>query len=324
MIGKVQHLTNNAYGFPKGQTRRVKPVALACVHITGNETTAGMADLHAAAQGERNYANRSGSDGPSSHDYVARDGWAIEAIDWRKYAAWSNGDVSDPNTANPGIRRVLALRSKGYNANEGYWLEFENVGHGPSGRPITDAQRTHCAQRIAAAAKHSGLPVNRETVHGHWEINGVDRQRCPCPPAQHESFLQDVITQANALLAPEEENVSFAIQYAHIKIANAAGAHVHSAPNIANKLPTVLGAGSVWRKLGGVVGWQAIEVGYGVPPKPTLMWVKSSDVVFDPLPLTVIDGTCPVADCSVCEQELAVANGRIHKAILDLGGTPTA
>lgn len=191
-----QLLTNGAYGFPKGQPRRVTPVALACCHITGNSRTAVYTDLHAAAQAERNYANRVGSNGPSSTLYIARDGWGIEAIDATKHAAWSNGDVSSPNTANPGIRRVLALRAKGYNANEAYWEEFECVGYG-SAYPITQAQVDTMGVRIAARSKASGLPINRETVHGHWEINGVDRQNCPHP--DHERFLDRVIAAARAV-----------------------------------------------------------------------------------------------------------------------------
>ena len=127
--GGLSPLTNTAYGFPRGKTRRIKPVALACIHITGNSHTAAYTDLHAAARAERNYANRSGSNGPSATHYIARDGWTLEAIDWRRYAAWSNGDVNSPHTTNAGIRRVLVLRAKGYNANEAYWLETENVGY---------------------------------------------------------------------------------------------------------------------------------------------------------------------------------------------------
>ncbi|MBI2776806.1 MAG: N-acetylmuramoyl-L-alanine amidase [Chloroflexi bacterium] len=124
-------LTNKAYGYPtRGASRRIKAPILACIHITGNRHTAANPDRHQAARDERNYANRPGSNGPSAHYYVARDGWAIEAIDPAKYAAWSNGDVASPNTANAGIAKVLALRTKGYNANEAYWLEFECVGYG--------------------------------------------------------------------------------------------------------------------------------------------------------------------------------------------------
>lgn len=196
-------LTNKAYGFPtRGAPRRVAPIALACLHITGNSATASMTDLHAAARAERNYANRADSQGPSAHFYIARDGWALRAIDPVKFAAWSNGDVNEPHRANPGIVDVLELRAKGYNANEAYVLEIENVGHGPSGHPVTAEQRQSCAELIAAHAKRTGLPVSRATVHGHWEINGVDRLSCPCPVTRHEAFLGDVIDRARAILAP--------------------------------------------------------------------------------------------------------------------------
>ena len=194
--------TNKAYGYrTRGASRRIKPPILACIHITGNRRTAGNPDRHQAARDERTYANRPGSNGPSAHYYVARDGWAIEAIDPARHAAWSNGDVASPNTANAGIGKVLALRAKGYNANEAYWLEFECVGYS-STYPITKTQRQFCAARIAAMAKAAGLPVNRATVHGHNDLNSVNRASCPCPRASREAFLADVIARANAILRP--------------------------------------------------------------------------------------------------------------------------
>jgi hypothetical protein len=96
---------------------------------------------------------------------------------------------------------VLALPAKGYNANEAYWLEFECVGYG-SAYPITAAQKLFCAERIAAMAKATGLPVNRTTVHGHSDLDSVDRSSCPCPKATREAFLGDVIARANAILHP--------------------------------------------------------------------------------------------------------------------------
>lgn len=192
-------LTNSAYGFPRGRVRRVRPVALACIHITGNSRTANNPNYHEAAHDERDYANRRASLGPSAHDYIARDGYIVQAIDRRYYAAWSNGDVESPNTRNVGIRRVLALRAKGYNANEGYWYEAECVGYGTS-KPITIKQRNALAYRIAQDAKRSALPINRETVHGHWEINGVDRRNCPISYSAREAFLADIIVRARVHL----------------------------------------------------------------------------------------------------------------------------
>lgn len=201
-----QLLTNEAYGIPRGRPRRIAPVALAMIHITGNRNTAANPDARAACQGERNYANRADSNGPSAHLYIARDGWGIEAVDADRYAAWSNGDVNAPNTANPGIRRVLAMRAKGYNANEGYWEEYEAVGFGIEW-PITAAQKDTIARRIATRSSSSGLPIDRETVHGHWEINGVDRRNCPVSYARREAFLADVIGRARAFATTKEDIV---------------------------------------------------------------------------------------------------------------------
>lgn len=197
-------LTNQAYGFPRGKERRVEPVALAVIHITGNSKTAAYADLHRAAIDERAYANRAGSDGPSSHYYVARDGWAIEAIDPVRFAAWSNGDVMSPHYANPGIVDVLRMQAAGFNANEAYWLEFECVGYSTT-YPITAAQKDLVAEVIASHAQRTGMAISRRTVHGHWEINGINRRNCPAPYAQRETFLADVIERAKALLGAEED-----------------------------------------------------------------------------------------------------------------------
>ena len=87
-------LTNRAYGYPtRGARRRRKPTILACLHQTANAT--------ATAIGERNYANRAGSFGPSATAYIDRDGTIVRAIDPVAYAAWSQGDVASPNTKNP-------------------------------------------------------------------------------------------------------------------------------------------------------------------------------------------------------------------------------
>jgi LysM repeat protein len=44
--------------------------------------------------------------------------------------------------------------------------------------------------------------VNRATVHGHSDLNSVNRASCPCPKASREAFLGDVIARANAILRP--------------------------------------------------------------------------------------------------------------------------
>ena len=173
-----KRLTNEAFGFPRGKRRRVAPIALACIHITGNNRTSKMdeEDPGSGNAAEFKFANRADSGGPSAHLYVARDGSAIAAIPG-SFAAWSNGDVNEPRISNAGIAKVVAFRAKGYNANEAYWEEIECVGG--SDFPITDAQIETCARRIARRSALSGIAINRNTVHGHFQLNGVDRPSDP-------------------------------------------------------------------------------------------------------------------------------------------------
>jgi hypothetical protein len=187
----LKPLTNAAYGFPtRGHLRRVVPTFIACIHITGNGRVAANRDLHAAALSERSYANRAASPGPSAHEYTSRDarGWLVQAIDWKRFAAWSNGDVSRPNLANPLIAAGIAAKRRGYNLNEFFAVEVENVGYG-STWPLMRAQLDADAYVFAQAARKWHLPINRTTIIGHWEINGVDRQGCPCSPALHNTML---------------------------------------------------------------------------------------------------------------------------------------
>lgn len=196
----LRPLTNKAYGFPtRGAVRRVKPSVLAVIHCTGNKDN----QSDTAALAERNYANRPNSPGPSAHYYVNHDGSAIKAIDPIKFAAWSNGIPRSPNTNNAGVKRLMALRAAGKNINEGCALEIENVANPATGVLMTIAQMKTCAQLIAAESKRLGIPVNRTTVLGHFDIDSVERSNCPTKPADHNRVIDGIINAANAILTPE-------------------------------------------------------------------------------------------------------------------------
>ena len=183
-------LTNKAYGYPtRGARRRRKPTILACLHQTAN--------AKASAMQERNYANRAGSSGPSATSYIDRDGTVIRAIDPVKYAAWSQGDVAHPNTKLPTITAAVA---SGVNMNEWVHESIECSGAGPE--PYADAQFESVAQLVAAASKALGIPINRNTVVVHADINRVSRRSDPSPPATREARLKRVIARANAILRP--------------------------------------------------------------------------------------------------------------------------
>lgn len=186
-------LTNSAYGYPsRGNGRRIKPLLLACIHITGNSNNLG----ENAATNERNYANRADSPGPSAHYYINRDGSAIRAIEPTKYAAWSNGDVQSPKTNFMGYNILKGVYlDEGYNANEAFLLEFENVGYSTS-YPITQAQKETMAYIMASGSLSQNIPIDRSTVFGHSDINSVNRPNDPIVKSQLEAFLSEIITLA--------------------------------------------------------------------------------------------------------------------------------
>ena len=192
----VDLLTNTAYGYPRGASRRVKPKLLACVHITGNPNE--PADEH--AQAERNYANRPDSQGPSAHDYINRDGSLVHAIE-TDYAAWSNGKLDAPNTALPLVQTVLSMVADGYNPNEAYVREVECCGRGAY--PVTEAQLETVAQLIAADSIEWGIPISRETVGTHADLDSVNRRSCAFPASVREERLARLIERAQEIAEPK-------------------------------------------------------------------------------------------------------------------------
>lgn len=184
-------LTNSAYGYPRGAKRRMEPFLLACLHITGNSPPV------ATAIEERNFANRAGSEGPSAHDYLDRDGGGVHAIDPTRYAAWSNGVLNRPNTAIPGIAAVVDAKAKGVNPNECYVREIECCGY-PSGYPITSEQLDTAALLIAQDSIRTDIEISRATVHTHADLDSVNRANCAFPAAEREARMADLIGRAQA------------------------------------------------------------------------------------------------------------------------------
>lgn len=171
---KVDHLTNNHYGDyggrPNGSVRRVKPKLLMCIHITD-----GLAD----AQHQRDYANHTGDPLRSAHDYINRDGSVVEAVDPEKYAAWSNGDLKSPDAKHAPalVKTILDAKAQGYNPNEMFYREVENVGD--ASHTITYEQKLTMAQMIAADSKKTGIAISRATIGMHRDINTETRPNCP-------------------------------------------------------------------------------------------------------------------------------------------------
>lgn len=190
-------LTNKQYGNygnrPAGSTRRIKPMLLMCVHITAN-----MGD----AKAQRDYAN-SHTGGPSAHDYINRDGSVVSAIDPAQFAAWSNGDLTQPDKKNAPdlVATILAQKAKGYNPNECFYREVENTGDGS--HPITFEQKLTMAQMLVKDSKATGIAISRKTVGMHRDINTVNRPNCPFRPladgTTRQAQLREIINLALAM-----------------------------------------------------------------------------------------------------------------------------
>lgn len=173
-------LTNRAYGYPtRGARRRMKARMLAVVHITGNKRTASYDDPRKGTRAEVSYMNRPGSNGPTAHTYVSRDGALFMCVSAKDHAAWSNGDLIVPNTDKPYVREMVQLARFGHNPNELVWREYECTGH-PHGYDINARQLEAVAFQIARDAITTGLAIKpNRTVGLHSDINTVHRRNCP-------------------------------------------------------------------------------------------------------------------------------------------------
>jgi hypothetical protein len=106
---------------------------------------------------------------------------------------------------------------------------------------------------------------------------------------------------------------------AHIVLT--ADTHLYTDPDLGSQLPSTLPKGKRLRKFGGLPGWQFVQVTYGTPAIPQYAWVPSDHVDADPEPLTLVDGTPAVADCTAVQHQLDTANARIRQGVTALGGT---
>jgi N-acetylmuramoyl-L-alanine amidase len=190
-------LTNSAYGYPsRGDHRRHTPHILAVVHQTSTNPYDGQAMVL------RNQRNGAGFTGNTATYYVDQDGDAVHAVNGTRFVSWCSAPekISYVDPTRPSMATVKQHFAAGYNPNECVWEQFECVGTGTE--PWTAAQFETVAQLIAVRAKLSGLPINRETVVPHRDMNTVNRPSDPWPGATREARMATLIARAKALTTP--------------------------------------------------------------------------------------------------------------------------
>lgn len=197
-------MANEAYGFPRGKKRGFKPFLLHCMHITGNKNTASMPAGLGPGTGTGAEASwlarpRSPSNpGNSAHSYIARDG-AIMHFYPTSYAGWNNGPLLRPNMKLDSVKKIVNLHdTKGVNPNEVFVRETESTGYSGS-HPLTKSQRESLAYLIAADSIEWDIPINRETVLVHADLDSVNRSSCPFPASVREKQLGDIIERARVI-----------------------------------------------------------------------------------------------------------------------------
>jgi hypothetical protein len=185
------------WGYPQG-VKRVVPAggkAFSVIHITGNSKLP-------SAESETAWRINDPANQNSATFFVNRDGSIVQALgDPLHMDPWANGDVNKPDTSNP---RIAAVVTDGVNANERTIVAIENVGYEP-GSSITAAQEASCARIIAYYHPKAGVPISRQSIVGHFQLNSVTRPNCP---AVNKAVVDRIATKAAGLLTATEEEVS--------------------------------------------------------------------------------------------------------------------
>lgn len=191
------------WGYFMGSLRPAPPphLAFSVIHITANlataENEAGWRINDPALQNSATFFNN-------------RDGSTVQLLgDPATMDPWANGDMSNPDLSNPRIAAVVRDR---VNANERTLLAIENVGNEiawgkvPGGYPITPEQELTCARQIAHYHTRNGVPINRETVIGHYQLNSTSRPNCP---SRDKSVIDRIVAKAQQIAASPEEDMQF-------------------------------------------------------------------------------------------------------------------
>lgn len=194
------------WGYPQGKPRSVKPTILAVIHITANP-----GDPIATAEGELAWRINDTDNQNSATAFINRDGSLWQGLLPTTQVSWANGWVRSWDTNNA---RIDAAARSGYNMNEWVDSTLENVGR-PVDLPMTDAQIDTNAAWIAWRSKVTGITVSRETVVGHYQIDGEQRVNCPAIP-EERGVIDQIIERARFILnpaapTPTEDEVDFSL-----------------------------------------------------------------------------------------------------------------
>lgn len=173
------------WGYPQMVLRAVPNPddAFGVLHITGNPRLP-------SADGELDWRINDPANQNSATFFINRDGSIRQALgDPLRMAPWANGAARNPDMTNPRIARCIRA---GVNPNMRTIVAIECVGYEP-GSSITPEQEKSAAAIFAYYFGKAGVPINRETIIGHYQIDSVERPNCP---ARDKSIIERVVNLA--------------------------------------------------------------------------------------------------------------------------------
>lgn len=121
----------------------------------------------------------------SAHYGVGKDGTIVQYVD-EANMAWSNGRVNYP---------TFKLLKKDVNPNK-YTISIENEGMDLA--KASDLQLQVLYYLIKDIAKRYNIPLDRDHIIGHFEIDSINKPFCP----SRDHTIMDKIVKA---IAPEEQ-----------------------------------------------------------------------------------------------------------------------
>lgn len=135
------------------------------------------------------------TNGPvSCNAFIHEDGTIYELVP-PEFAAWTNGDMKQPDRSNPLIR---TWDDNGWNPNQRtYTIEHGGFSTQNKGGAWTPAQWTSTVWLQAWVCQQYGLPIDRTHILGHFQINSVDKVNCPgLSPAEWDRLIREIQTLA--------------------------------------------------------------------------------------------------------------------------------
>lgn len=114
----------------------------------------------------------------SAHYGVGKDGSILQYVE-EKDKAWANGRVNNPS---------FSLYKPGINPNL-YTISIENEGMDLA--QYTDNQMQSLIELIKDITSRWNIPLDRDHIIGHYEIDAINRPYCPSPD---HSIIDEIVS----------------------------------------------------------------------------------------------------------------------------------